>query len=318
MWPVPPYRSFSGRRPDVAASRGPSDYSCSVAGEFLDAACVGDGAPPSTPTQAPLRGKERQRVLQMGKDAHVLIDMVRVPAHGPVEETMVDRRTGRVWTVEVSPFEVATTVVTVAQWNATLGGVTEPSHADLPKVEVSWRHAVSFCNELSLRGGLTPAYTITAVDPPTPGHSTWTPHDEAAPDDWHVSWDRGANGYRLLTDAEWQVACRAGSTGPRYGALDDIAWYAGNSRGSLRPVRQKQPNAWGLSDTLGGVWEWCWDHYDVDAYGSYRIIRGGGWSDPHWSCRVGVRRKTSPQAALDDLGLRLARSLTARGGAWAG
>ena len=114
MWPVPPYRSFSGRRPDVAASRGPSDYSCSVAGEFLDAACVGDGAPPSTPTQAPLRGKERQRVLQMGKDAHVLIDMVRVPAHGPVEETMVDRRTGRVWTVEVSPFEVATTVVRAA------------------------------------------------------------------------------------------------------------------------------------------------------------------------------------------------------------
>jgi formylglycine-generating enzyme required for sulfatase activity len=62
---------------------------------------------------------------------------------------------------------------------------------------------------------------------------------------------------------------------------------------------------------LGGVWEWCWDQYDVEVYGSYRVIRGGGWSDPHWSCRVGVRRKTNPQAALDDLGFRLARTITA-------
>jgi formylglycine-generating enzyme len=249
-------------------------------------------------------------LMRRGEDAHVPIDMVRVPPRGTVAEAMVDRRTGRTWTVGVGPFEIATTVVTVGQWNLLLGTETERSQAAFPKVEVSWRQAVSFCNELSHRDGLTPTYTITTVDPPTRGRSTWTPHDEPAPDDWCVSWDREANGYRLPTDAEWQVACRAGSTGPRYGDLDEIAWYADNSHGSLHPVGDKTPNAWGLFDSLGGVWEWCWDLYDVEVYGSYRVIRGGGWSDPHWGCRVGVRRKTNPQAAFDDLGFRLARTIT--------
>jgi len=224
-------------------------------------------------------------------------------------EAMVDRRTGRTWTVEVGPFEIAATVVTVEQWNLLLGRQTELSQAHFPKVEVSWRQAVLFCNEISLRGGLNPSYSITTSDPPT-SNSTWTPHDEPAADDWCVTWDREANGYRLPTDAEWQVACRAGSTGPRYGGLDEIAWYADNSNDSLHAVGAKMPNAWGLFDTLGGVWEWCWDHYDEKVYGSYRVIRGGGWSDPHWGCRVGVRRKTNPQAAFDDLGFRLARTIT--------
>ena len=122
------------------------------------------------------------------------IAMVRVPATGPLTETMVDRRTGRSWTVEVSPFEIAATVVTTA---------------------------------------------------------------------------------------EWQVACRAGTTGPRHGDLDEIAWYADNSNGA-------------------------------EVYGPYRIIRGGGWSDAHWGCRVGVRRKTHPEAAFDDLGFRLARTVVER------
>lgn len=237
-------------------------------------------------------------------------DMVRAPARAPVAERMVDRRTGRTWTVDVDAFEIATTVVTVEQWNALLGTETEPSRADFPKIEVSWRQAVSFCNELSLREGFTPTYTITMSDPPAQGRPTWSPHYEPAPDDWCVTWHREANGYRLPTDAEWQIACRAGSTGPRYGELDDIAWYADNSHGSLHPVAEKTPNAWGLFDTLGGVWEWCWDQYDAEVYGSYRIIRGGGWSDPHWSCRVGVRRKTNPDATFDDLGFRIARTVT--------
>ncbi|MGN6574719.1 MAG: formylglycine-generating enzyme family protein [Nocardioides sp.] len=223
---------------------------------------------------------------------------------------MVDRRTGRGWTVAVAPFEIASTVVTVGQWNRLVGVKTDVSQAHFPKVEVSWRQAVQFCNAMSLRDGLTPAYTVTTIDPPAQDRTTWKPHDEPAPDDWFVTWQRQANGYRLPTDAEWQVACRAGSTGPRYGELDEIAWYADNSDGSMHAVARKEPNAWGLFDMLGGVWEWCWDQYDVEVYGSYRVIRGGGWSDPHWSCRVGVRRKTNPQAAFDDLGFRLARTIT--------
>lgn len=238
------------------------------------------------------------------------IDMVRVPTGATVAEAMVDRRTGRTWTVDVDAFEIARTVVTVGQWNALTGTEPEPGQADLPKVEVSWREAVSFCNEMSLRDRLTPVYTVESIVPTTPGHSTRTPRYAPASDEWGVTWDREAHGYRLPTDAEWQVACRAGSSGPRYGDLDEIAWYAENSHGCLRPVASKTPNAWGLFDTLGGVWEWCWDQYDADVYGSYRVIRGGGWSDPHWSCRVGVRRRTHPEAALDDLGFRLARTIT--------
>lgn len=71
----------------------------------------------------------------------------------------------------------------------------------------------------------------------------------------------------------------------------------------------KEANAWGLFDTLGGVWEWCFDHYDQAAYGPYRVLRGGGWFDEPWSCRTGVRRRSHPALRLDDVGFRLARSV---------
>lgn len=239
----------------------------------------------------------------------VSTDLVRMPLSRPVAETMVDRRTGRTWSVDVAPFEMARTAVTVGQWNAVLGSVSGPRDLLLPKVEVSWRDAVLFCNELSRQHGLTPAYAVEVDDLPRHDRSTWTPHDEPSPDEWRVTWHRAAGGYRLPTEAEWQLACRAGSTGPRYGELDDIGWFEDNAGGSSQPVARKAPNAWGLHDTLGGVWEWCWDQYDADVYGPYRVIRGGGWSDPHWSCRAGVRRKTHPAATFDDLGLRLARTI---------
>lgn len=240
-------------------------------------------------------------------------DLIPVPFRETVPETVVDRRTGREWTVDVGPFLVAPTVVTVGQWREVAGAGVEGAVHDiepsLPKVDVSWRDAIRFCNRASEREGLAPVYAIaqrTGDGRPTP---SWTPHDEPASDDWIVSRREGAEGYRLLTDAEWQIACRAGSAGPRYGRLDAIAWYDGNSDGRPHPVAQKAPNAWGLFDMLGGVWEWCWDLYDEEVYGPYRIIRGGGWADPEWSCRAGVRRKTNPSSAFDDLGFRLARSL---------
>ncbi|MBW3084196.1 hypothetical protein KEM60_00382 [Austwickia sp. TVS 96-490-7B] len=72
-------------------------------------------------------------------------------------------------------------------------------------------------------------------------------------DDWVVGWNHEADGYRLPTVAEWQLACRADTTGSRYGELDDIGWYAENSGGRIHPVRLNQPNAWGLFDMLDGV-----------------------------------------------------------------
>jgi formylglycine-generating enzyme len=123
-----------------------------------------------------------------------------------------------------------------------------------------------------------------------------------------VVWDRTADGYRLPTEAEWEYACRAGTTGPRYGELDEIAWYRGNSDERLHRGGEKAPNAWGLYDMIGNAWEWCFDVYDVEVYKDYRVIKGGGWFDEHWSCRAGVRRRTMPTLRIDDLGFRLARN----------
>ena len=275
------------------------------------------------------------------------LDLRRVPPEGAVTETLHDRRSGRSWSVEVAPFEIAPTVVTRGLWREVMagpdlddpgrpgrpgrpadaagpggpggpggrgapagpGGPGGPGPGDraLPAVEVSWRDAILFCNRLSASAGLAPAYAIEEVTVPEP--AGWVPHHRPAPDDWHVSWDRDADGYRLPTEAEWQVACRAGTTGPHYARLAEIAWYEDTAGGHLHPVGHLRPNAWGLFDMLGGVWEWCWDLYDPAVYGPYRVLRGGGWADSAWSCRAGARRRTNPSARLDDLGFRLARTV---------
>ena len=153
---------------------------------------------------------------------------------------------------------------------------------------MSWLRAIRFCNAVSEWDGLDPAYTFEGED---------------------VTWHVDADGYRLPTEAEWEYACRAGTDGVRYGELDDIAWYRGNASGRAHDGATRAPNRWGLYDTIGNVWEWCWDVYDLGVYGPYRVFRGGGWSDPPRSCRASCRRKSHPSLRIDDLGFRLARSV---------
>jgi sulfatase modifying factor 1 len=200
--------------------------------------------------------------------------------------TLADRRTQRRWQVELVAYRIAVHPVTQDQYAAVTGEHPSSGRGGHRPVEgVSWWDAVGYCNALSTRDGRAPAYLVDAEE---------------------ITWDPGADGYRLPTEAEWEHACRAGTTGPRYGPLDDVAWHRGNSGERTHDVGGKQPNAWGLHDVLGNVWEWCWDHYDPEVYGTYRVLRGGGWFDEHWSCRASVRRRSHPTLRLDDVGFRVA------------
>ena len=125
--------------------------------------------------------------------------------------------------------------------------------------------------------------------------------------------------YRLPTEAEWEYAARSGTTGARYGDLDEIAWYSGNSGSTLRPAGQKRANAWGLHDMLGNVFEWTADWYGKypsslvtgpqgPSTGSYRVIRGGGWYGYAGDVRSANRDGNSPGDRIGSVGFRLVRT----------
>ncbi|WP_233509514.1 formylglycine-generating enzyme family protein [Pedobacter chinensis] len=215
--------------------------------------------------------------------------MVEIPAGAIM---MRDDRIKSSWTVQIFPFLLSKHLVTQELFYRITN--TNPSTfkgTNLPVETVSWRDAVLFCNTLSTNLKLKPCYSF-----------------DLKTDD--LIFDYSANGYRLPTEAEWEYACRAGSTGIRYGKIEDIAWYKTNSNNTTQPIGLKTPNAWGLYDMLGNVWEWCSDIYDESVYGSYRIIRGGGWCDEERSCMVTNRRRSHPKSfKIDDLGFRIARNL---------
>ena len=129
----------------------------------------------------------------------------------------------------------------------------------------------------------------------------------------------GGYKYRLPTEAEWEYACRAGTKGPYAGNLDAMAWYTDTSGGKSHAVGGKRPNAWGLYDMHGNVWEWCQDRYGdypsgplTDPVGSSsgadRVIRGGSWSYNARYCRSAYRYRDKPGYRSDYLGFRLART----------
>ncbi len=189
------------------------------------------------------------------------------------------------------PFYIGVHAVTNAQWKQVMGSVpSERSAKNLPVTNVNWDEVTEFCRKLSA-----------------------LPEEKLA-----------GRVYRLPTEAEWEYACRAGSTtkwsfGDDESRLGDYAWFEGNSGKQTHPVGMKKPNAWGLFDMHGNVREWCCDgHSDygsdavTDPQGpsgtSGRVFRGGGWVDSAGDCRSARRLRRDPSYRIHYLGFRLALS----------
>ena len=207
---------------------------------------------------------------------------MRAIAGGRVELHDARRKMRRA--VDLEPFEIGVFPLT-EEIRAELLGETA-RHPRRPAADISWLRAVRLCHAASEWEGLDPAYTFDGED---------------------VTWHVDSDGFRLPTEAEWEFACRAGSTGPHYGPLADVAWTAADGVTSPQDVGGKHPNLHGLFDTLGNVWEWCWDLLDPARYGDYRVFRGGGFADDAWSVRASTRRGGAPRMHHEDVGVRLAR-----------
>ena len=215
-------------------------------------------------------------------------NMVKIPA-GKVE--LRDDRIKKEWQVQIKPFLLTKYVVTMELYDAILNNTPNIfKDKTKPVVNISWNEAIMFCNLLSKKARLKEYYSISDCSQ-------------------IVSCNLDSNGYRLPSEAEWQYACKAGTPGYTYGELQKIAWYNENSNGEIQAVGKKEPNAWGLYDMLGNVWEWCYDLYDEKVYGSYRIFRGGSWAEAARGCGATCRRRSHPTFHIDDLGFRLARSI---------
>jgi formylglycine-generating enzyme required for sulfatase activity len=218
--------------------------------------------------------------------------------------------------VTVGDFYIAKYEVTQAEWTVLMGSNPSEFKGDnLPVENVTWFDAVRFCNARSTREGLTPAYTINGEI---------------------VTWNRAANGYRLPTEAEWEYACRAGSTTPfntgnnitdeqancynHYGYNNDSSGRrVGSYRGRTAPVNSYRANSWGLFDMHGNAGEWCWDWYGEygtasqtnptgPATGTLRVNRGGGWNDFPKHIRSAYRAATPPGNGIFNIGFRLVRN----------
>jgi formylglycine-generating enzyme required for sulfatase activity len=234
-------------------------------------------------------GESKDLTLDLG--GGVMMKLVKVPAGkftmgSPVSEKdrVDDEGPQREVTISKA-FYMGIYEVTQEQYESVMG--KNPSKfrgAKIPVEQVSWDDAAEFCKKLSRKTGET------------------------------VS---------LPTEAQWEYACRAGTRtafgfGGNEADLADHAWYFDNSEARTHPVGEKKPNAWGLYDMHGNVWEWCLDYY-ADSYanakatdphgpasGTSRVVRGSSWVIDPQSCRSAIRFRISPIERVSVYGFRVA------------
>jgi formylglycine-generating enzyme required for sulfatase activity len=216
------------------------------------------------------------------------------------------------------PFWLGVVPVTRALWGVFSGRLrADDDSSQLAAEDLSWEDAVRFCNRLSERAGFRPAYRQEVLAPATVGF--WGLGARPELRRWVL--DPGADGFRLPTEGEWEYAARAGSGQPWAGSTnpDEVAWHLGNAEGMAQPVGGLLPNAWGLHDMSGNIWEWCWDWYHAyptqpvtdpqgPSAGTYRVIRGGCAQYHRDYARVARRGGRRPERRYFYVGFRLARN----------
>lgn len=258
-------------------------------------------------TDVPVAEPAASPVEQRWLPGKVLLEMAHVPAGSfvmgsPPTEQGRHADEGPQRTVTLSPFWIMTTPVTQRQWMA----VTEENPALFdgdernPVERITWLDAVRFANQLSALFGLSAAYFM---------------------EEETVRWDRTADGFRLPTEAEWEHACRAGGDAAFWwgeAPSTEHAWHAANAHGQTQPVGQLPANDWGLKDTGGNVYEWCWDRlggYNADdtnnpvgaAVGTVRVLRGGSFRSEATDLRAAFRNAREPDFCHQSVGVRLVR-----------
>jgi formylglycine-generating enzyme required for sulfatase activity len=289
-----------------------------------------------------------RRALEQTITSSIGLELTLIPAGeflmgSPALETDRSEHEGPQHRVRITqPFYMGTYEVTQAEWQAVMGsnpswfsstGIGKEKVAGLdtsrcPVEMVTWFDAIEFCNRLSQRDGLSPYYQLSNTE----AESTDEARDPIIAGNVSVL---GGNGYRLPTEAEWEYACRAGTTTPfHFGSTNNGAQanidgnypYGTATKGPYlvrtTSVGKYVANAFGLSDMHGNVWEWCFDRYDETAYSSRsgttsdpvvtssaedrRVLRGGSWNNYARNSRSAKRFWSSPDLRDIDVGFRVA------------